>query len=92
MPNPTMAERDATAAFMYAGRVPADGNLAHGLLFAGYRLRQAFLAGTKHGRANPLAEGEQYDGTHDCPSEVTPLVYCQCDDCKPESEGCDAAT
>ena len=86
----TMAERDASAAYQYVGRVPSDYTIAGGEFWAGWRLRQAFLAGTKHGRANPLTDGEQYDGTHDVPSDVTPLVCCQCDDCKAESEAEDA--
>lgn len=67
----TMAEKDAAAAYKHVeGVPPGDYTLAHGELFAGYRLRQAFLAGAKHGRANPLADGEKFDGTHEYESEV----------------------
>jgi hypothetical protein len=64
----TMAERDAVEAMDYADRTPPDNASRTGKSWSQRQLRQAFIRGAKHGRANPLAEGELYDGTHE--SEV----------------------
>lgn len=61
----TMAERDAIAAYEHTDPISQVHN-------AKMLIRRAFMAGAKHGRANPLAEGELFDGTHETGSERQP--------------------